>query len=188
MVRDTGFLCDNDRAPAIAFGWFEVGALALGVVDQEKTGVPGCGSRCDVIPRAGGLLLEDAFHPPSSMSSERGPAAFFPRTRRSKSPTSPLLALSVPFEKLSAPNDMMSLLRVFVAVVAEFDDSSSSFFICSSSTFDEIDLMRLMYSRNCCRLSNGPKLKLHNTGRTSMARKSESAILPTCLNTLKAAI
>lgn len=45
-----------------------------------------------------------------------------------------------------------------------------------------------MNAWNCCRLSRGPSPNVHSIGRTSRATKSESAILPTSLNTSNAAI
>ena len=45
-----------------------------------------------------------------------------------------------------------------------------------------------MYSLNCCRLRRGPKPKFHIKGKTSVAKNSVSAILPTSLRTFNAAI
>lgn len=70
----------------------------------------------------------------------------------------------------------------------ELDDSSRSFFVCSCSILADNVWMRCMNSLNWLMFSNGPRLKLHNKGSTSTAKKSESTILPTCLNTARAAI
>ena len=70
----------------------------------------------------------------------------------------------------------------------ELEARSRSLRVCSCSIFEERDLISFMNSWNCWRLSRGPRLKAHRMGRTSMARNSESAILPTCLKTARAAI
>lgn len=68
------------------------------------------------------------------------------------------------------------------------EESSCSFLICSVSIFVDSFLIRSMKHLNCCRFRSGPRLKFHRIGRTSVARKSASAIEPTCLKTLRAAI
>ena len=129
----------------------------------------------------GGCRLE----PVPKISGSR--ADLLPRTSRSKAsaPTSPPLPDEVaafPEPTLIKSSDF-ELLKLFV-----FEDSSRSFFVCSCSIFVDNDLMRLMNSWNCWRLSNGPRLNVHKAGSTSIARKSVSAILPTCLKTASAAI
>ena len=83
---------------------------------------------------------------------------------------------------------MRSVERVVSKPLVELEASSRSLRVCSSSIFCEMALVRSMYSLNCCRLSKGPRLKLQRIGRTSKARKSVSAIWPTCLKTARAAI
>lgn len=111
-----------------------------------------------------------------------------PNTRRSKSFSAPPPA---PFESyilLEGPAPIASFDVEIDGFPLLFDDSSLSFRVCSFSIFDDKVLMRLMNSWNCSRFSNGPRLKLHSIGRTSIAKKSASAILPTCLKTPSAAI
>lgn len=111
-----------------------------------------------------------------------------PSTRRSKSFSPPPPA---PFESYilqEGPAPIASFDMEIDEFPLLFDDSSLNFRVCSCSIFDDKVLIRLMNSWNCSRFSNGPRLKLHSIGRTSIAKKSASAILPTCLKTPSAAI
>lgn len=107
-----------------------------------------------------------------------------PSTRRSKS-SSP-----TPEEPNGSLDGMLirSFERGLSNPFVEFEASSLSFLVCSCSILEDKLLMRVIYSWNCCRLSSGPRLKLHSMGRASMARKSVSASLPTCWKTCKAAM
>jgi len=86
---------------------------------------------------------------------------------------------------LVAPNDIKSSLSFFEPLVP---DSSCSFFVCSASTLEDKLFIKSIKAWNCFKSRRGPKLILHRTGRMSMATKSASAIVPTCRNTLSAAI
>ena len=114
-------------------------------------------------------------------------AAFLPRTRRSKS-FSPTSSPPCAPRPLLGPKFMRSLDRALSAVPLELEARSRSLRVCSCSIFEDRDLISFMKSWNCWRLSRGPRLKVHRMGRTSIARNSESAILPTCLKTARAAI
>ena len=111
-----------------------------------------------------------------------------PRTSLSKSSSPNPAPEEVP-KWLSLDGILIKSLPLVLAnPLVEVDASSRSFRVCSTSIFPETTLIRLMYSANCCKLSNGPRLKLQRTGRISMAKNSVSAILPTSLNTARAAI
>ena len=112
---------------------------------------------------------------------------FLPRTRRSKS-FSPRSLLPFDDKPLLGFILMRSLERGLSEVVLQLEANSRSFRVCSCSNLVDRDLINFINSWNCWRLSRGPRLKAHRIGRTSMARNSESAILPTCLKTASAAI
>lgn len=155
-----------------------------GAVDQENAGViEFCELAlclgCPVHPEGVSLT---AFRKLSSVV-----APFRPRTSLSKS-SSPLGPTDLGSrEALKPPKDGKSLV-LSPDAVSDLDVSSWSFRDCSFSIRDDNDLIKVMNSWNCCKFSNGPRLKLQRIGRTSIARKSESAILPTCLNAFRAAI
>ena len=160
------------------FGWVEKAPVldrAEGVgVDHEKAATVLDWARCGWGRRVS-----------PSMSLPLG--VLLPSTRRSKSFSlaSPPALDPTP---LVAPMLMRSLNLGLSAVVCEVEAKSRSLRVCSCSIFDERDLISVMKSWNWCRLSSGPRLKDQSMGRTSIARKSESAILPTCLKTARAAI
>lgn len=112
---------------------------------------------------------------------------FFPRTRRSKSFAPTSLFAAEPKSPLVEPTFIRSFDLVSVAALV-FDEISRSFLICSCSILEEICLIRSMKDWNCCKLRRGPRLKDHRIGKASKARKSASAILPTCLKSARAAI
>ena len=139
--------------------------------DQEKDGEVG-GPGWAAIGFAEALVLEEEA---------------FPNTRRSNS------ASDVDFigEKGSSEvsvnmrsEDCWEVEKPFVDVEAR----SLSLRVCCCSIFEDKFLIKSMYSLNCCKLSSGPRLKDHKIGSTSMARNSQSAILPTCRKTLRAVI
>jgi len=147
-------------------------------VDQEKDGVA---ARGGAVLRAVCEITLGAESQPEFKALEEPPDAMLPLTRASKS-TSP----SPPFvEEVNAgtlPKDMKSSLLF----VCPFEPARScSFRDCSDSTRAERLLMSSMKAWNCCRLSRGPRLMLHNTGRTSIATKSASTTVPTCRRTLR---
>lgn len=113
-------------------------------------------------------------------------AAFLPRTRHSKSPSAPWVVFSVPFELLDRPVVAMSFVRLTAAVLLA--DNSCSFRVCSCSMRFERDFVNAINAWNCSRLSSGPRLKAHMMGKTSIARKSESTVVPMALKTSSAAI
>lgn len=110
----------------------------------------------------------------------------FPFTSRSKSSSvAPFVESNV--IPLTPPNPMKSSVGV-TALPPFTTESSCNFFICSSSTFLESDLIKSMKDRNCLRSNKGPKLMLHRMGKMSMATKSASALSPTTRSTSSAAI
>lgn len=106
-----------------------------------------------------------------------------PRTRASKS-VSPF-EVSPPFIPLTPPKFIKSLRPV---AAGAWDESSWSLRFCSCSILLERDFISCMKDWNCSRLRRGPRLNCHKMGRTSRARNSESACLPTSRKTSRAAI
>lgn len=152
--------------------------------------VAGAGAVVEDQAKAGDAVEVDAraTEGPESKLSQGSMAspdsvASLPRTRRSKvlfmSPVSGEVGLLAVLEEPLAP---------FWKPPLSAEDNSCSFFFCSRSILLEIVLIKAMNCSNCLRSSSGPRAKLHRTGRASKARKSVSAIVPICLNTLKAAI
>lgn len=127
-----------------------------------------------------------ASHPASIGSLEV--ATDFPLTSRSKSSSvAPFVASNVVPD--TPPNPKKSSLGVGALPPPPFKvESSCSFFICSSSTLLERDLINSMNDWNCFISSKGPKLIFHRMGRISMATNSASALSPTTRNTSRAAI
>ncbi len=66
--------------------------------------------------------------------------------------------------------------------------NSCSFFVCSSSTLRDSDLISCMNCWNCLRSSSGPRLMFQRIGRISIATNSASALSPTTRRTSRAAI
>ena len=128
--------------------------------------------------------VEEALWPVLDHCACGRDASLFPNTSRSKS-TSPTLKEP----SGSVEGILIRLLdRTVSRLLVELEARSRNFLDCSCSIFKEIVLMSVIYAWNCSRLSRGPRLKLHKVGNIFMARKSTSAIFPTSLNTVKAAI
>lgn len=194
--------CWRDPSVRLAAGPVLVG---LGV-DQENDAaglaapddlIPGDGSAWDasvLVVDDDGCIAGPASHAASSGLVDSMPPPLcrldFPLTSISKSSSLAPFAWLSKAVPASGPNDMKSSFAAdddpWVAPFAP--DSSCSFFVCSSSTLRDRDLMRSMNARNCPRSSKGPRLMLHRMGRMSMATKSASATLPTTRSTLSAAI
>ena len=108
-----------------------------------------------------------------------------PDTSVSKSVSSPFG--KPPLLEDAAP-DRAAAALVPMALLALELPISCNFLVCSRSILPERVLINDMNAWNCCRFNSGPRLKVHSTGKTSIARKSVSATSPTCLKTLRAAI
>lgn len=119
-----------------------------------------------------------------SMSDELPFVAFFPLTRLAKSASSEGV-MEVVASALPPQPVCFEVVRLLEPLLA---DSSWSLRVCSLSIREDRALMRVIYAWNWGRSRRGPRLKLHMMGKTSIARNSESATLPTCLKTLSAAI
>ena len=124
---------------------------------------------------------------PAFIRSFAPPAFLLPKTKRSKSSEVPPKS-SFPFDPFIGENEPCPADLGLVTVFAELEESSLSFLVCSRSILLESDLINVMNAWNCCKSNSGPKLKFQSTGKTSIAKKSESAIWPTCWKTLSAAI
>jgi hypothetical protein len=111
--------------------------------------------------------------------------AEFPLTRRSKS--SSVVPLASSDDPATAPKAMKSSAGSADEPLV-LPLSSCSFFVCSSSTFLDNDLMRSMNAWNCLRSNNGPRLMDQRIGRISMATNSASAVWPTTLMSFRLAI
>lgn len=142
--------------------------VGLGV-DQEKVAF------CEALGccKPGELIAEAVSPQPASI----GFVLFeldFPLTSCSKSSSVAPVAASncVP---VMPPKDMKSSAGPAAAEPLVAPASSCNFFVCSSSTFRDSDLMRSIKDWNCLRLSNGPRLMLQRIGRISMAMNSQSA-------------
>ena len=109
---------------------------ALGV-DHEKTGASDRELGWDVCALADGIESQPVSNPALFCA----PADCLPRTRRSKSSS---LDSLVPFNPPTALKDMISSARLLRDSLAEFEDSSWSFRVCSCSTRFDKDLTRLM--------------------------------------------
>ena len=109
-----------------------------------------------------------------------------PSTSRSKS-FSPTSSFVFEVKKPLVDPELIKSFGFEVSFTFELD-KSRNFLICSVSIFADIFLMRSMNPWNCDRLRRGPRLKLQSMGSTSIARKSVSAIRPTCRITARAAI
>ena len=143
---------------------------------------------CEKPAERGGLVVREFVpHPPSKASI--GPLVRnLPVTRLSKSSSPPFWLPPSPFVALPGPlpKDMKSLALV-PPEGALLMESSWSLRVCSCSMRVDSCLISVMKAWNCCKLRSGPSEKFHSIGKTSMARKSESAIFPTSWKTSRAA-
>jgi len=130
---------------------------------------------------------EEEVDQSSSMLFELALAFPRPKTKLSKSSTSPFAASKSSAGPLvvGARLDMKSARLADEAFVA---DNSCSLRVCSASIRAERDLIKDMKAWNCERLSRGPKDMAQRIGRTSMARKSASAIFAISRKTSRAAV
>lgn len=153
------------------------GAEIVGVAEVAQDGVEDEGL-WEIAGRCG---------PPQSLRMSELPfVAFLPLTRLAKSVSSEDGAREVLVGLL--PQAAACLEAVLALLVPLLAESSCSLRVCSRSIRDERLLIRVMKAWNWERSRRGPRLKLQMIGSTSMARKSESATLPTWRKTLRAAI
>lgn len=170
-----------------------VGGGETGGVDQEKVAAGDAVlDAVRLVDGREGRIVEDvadagafAHGSPPNISVPPEDPCCPPRTRASKSVSPFPLLVSKPLVADGPPKDMNSLR---VVAVEPFAPSSCSLRVCSFSTRADVDLIRLIYAWNCCKLSSGPKLKFHKIGSTSIARKSLSTWVLMALKTSSAAI
>lgn len=111
-----------------------------------------------------------------------------PLTRRSKSSgVAPFVASNV--VPVTPPKPRKSSFTAGADTTPPFVTASScNFFVCSSSTLRDSDLISCIKLWNCLRSNSGPKLIFHRIGKISIATNSASATSPMTRRTPRAAI